>query len=259
MSSFMRAALLRRIVFYICLLLLWEAVVRAGVWPDYVFPGPRQVAVALWNGLADGSFLRATLVSFRRLFIGYGISAVAGILLGLVIGRLKWLDETLGSLLIGIQSIPSICWLPLALVWFGLSEKAVAFVVVIGAFLAITIGTDSGVKSIPPTLLRAARNLGARRWRLLFSVMLPAALPSILTGLKQGWLFAWRSLMAGELLVGIGQTGLGHLLKLAEVQNDNAEIMAVMAVIVVVGLIVEVLVFARLEREVRERWGLTGV
>lgn len=250
----MNATLLRRIVFYVGLLVAWE--LASG--PDYLFPGPGRVAVALWEGIRDGSYLHATLVSFRRLFIGYGIAAVAGILLGLVIGRVKWLDETLGSLLVGIQSIPSICWLPLALVWFGLNEKAIAFVVVIGAFLAITIGTDAGVKGVPPTLLRAARNLGARRWRMLFSVLLPASLPSILTGLKQGWLFAWRSLMAGELIVGIGQLGLGHLLKLGEVQNDNAEILAVMLVIVAVGLLVEVLVFASFERRVRERWGLTG-
>jgi len=174
-------------------------------------------------------------------------------LLGLAIGRVQLLDETVGSLVMGLQALPSICWLPLALLWFGLNEQAMLFVVVMGALLSITLATEAGIKNTPPLYLRAARNLGARGWRLYALVILPAALPAIITGMKLGWSFAWRSLMAAELLY--VSLGLGHLLMMGRDLNDMNQVVAVMLIIIAIGLAVDRLVFAPIEVRVRERWG----
>ena len=170
-----------------------------------------------------------------------------------MLARLSWLRLAVGPLVFGLQALPSICWLPLALLWFGLSEKAILFVVVMGSLLSITIATEGAVRAVPTLYIRAARTMGSRRLRLYTRVVLPAALPGIVTGLKLGWTFAWRSLMAGELLYVAG--GLGQMLTLGRELNDLARVMAVMVVIVVLGLAFERLLFGALERRVRERWG----
>src|SRR5260221_3092921 len=190
----------RRITFYIALFAIWELISRSGIWPDYVLPGPLAVLNSLVAGFAGGLYLQAALVSLQRLAIGYGISLVLGLVLGLLIGRVRIIEETLGSLILGLQALPSVCWLPLAILWLGLSEQAIIFVVVMGALFSITLGVDAGVKNTSPVYLKAARNMGSRGVRLYTQVILPAALPAILNGLKQGWTFAWRSLMAGAVL-----------------------------------------------------------
>jgi NitT/TauT family transport system permease protein len=204
--------------------------------------------------MLDKTFIIGITASMRRILIGYLISLVVGILSGLALGRVKLLRETLGSLVLGLQTLPSICWLPLALLWFGLSEAAIIFVVVMGALLSITIATESGVRNVPPLLVSAGRNMGARGGRMLVEVVIPAALPSIVTGMKQGWSFAWRSLMAGELLY--VSVGLGHLLTLGRELNDMSQVMAVMMVIIGIGLLVDRIIFARIESSLRQRWGL---
>jgi NitT/TauT family transport system permease protein len=244
----------RRLVFYAALLALWEAVSRAGIWPPWLFPGPTTVLDSLVAGLRKGTFITGTLVSVQRLAIGYGISLALGLTLGLLLGRIKVLDETVGSLVLGLQALPSVCWLPLAILWFGLSERAIIFVVVLGALFSITLGVEAGVKNTPPLYLKAARNLGARGPALYTQVVLPAALPAILSGLKQGWSFAWRSLMAGELLY--FTLSLGNLLQTGRDLNDAAQVMAVMLLIVIVGVSIDQIIFAPVERRVRERWGL---
>lgn len=193
-------------------------------------------------------------MSLKRILIGYTISLALGTLLGILIGRFRILDETLGSMIIGLQALPSICWLPLAILWFGLSEAAIQFVVIIGAILSITISTDDGIKNIPPLLIRAAKTMGTKGPDLYFRVILPAALPSMVTGMKLGWSFAWRSLMAGELL--FVSLGLGHLLTIGRELADMNLVVAVMLVIVFIGVMVDRLIFARLENVVMERWGL---
>lgn len=245
---------LRRIVFYAVLLAIWEGVAQSGIWPPYLFPGPIEVLQSLISGLQKGLFVTGTLVSLRRLVIGYIISLVIGLTMGLLIGRIKVIAETVGSLVLGLQALPSVCWLPLAILWFGLSERAIIFVVVLGALFSITLGVEAGVKNTPPLYLKAARNLGAKGPALYTQVVLPAALPAILSGLKQGWTFAWRSLMAGELLY--FTLSLGNLLQTGRDLNDAAQVMAVMVVIIVVGVTIDQIIFAPIERRVRERWGL---
>src|SRR5262249_27274717 len=154
----------------------------------------------------------------RRIVLGYGFSMVVGILLGLICARIRWMENTVGSLMIGLQTLPSICWLPPAFLWFGMSEAAILFVVVMGALMAITIGTYDAVKNLPPIYTRAAMTMGIRGPALYKDVLFPASLPGIVTAMKQGWTFAWRSLMSGELL--FDNPGLGNLLQKARHNND---------------------------------------
>src|SRR6266568_3816133 len=245
---------LRRIIFYAALLMLWQLIAMSGIWPDYLFPGPLAVLNALVDGFQNGQFLQAALVSLQRLVIGYSISLSIGMALGLLIGRFRVFEETVGSLMLGLQALPSVCWLPLAILWLGLSEQAIIFVVVMGALFSITLGVDTGVKNTPPIYLQAARNLGTRGVALTTQVILPSAMPAILSGLKQGWTFAWRSLMAGELL--FFTLSLGNLLQNGRDLNDASQVMAVMVLIIIIGVAIDVLIFAPFERRVRERWGL---
>ena len=245
-----------RIVFYVLLLGIWEGLYWLRLWPEFLFPGPLQVFQSLLDGFRDGSYLVGMVTSLRRIALGYGISLLMGTLLGLVLARWRLLDETLGSLILGLQTLPSICWLPLALLWFGLNERAILFIVIMGSLLSITIATEHGVKHAPPLLVRAARTMGAKGIKLYVAVILPAAFPSIIEGMKQGWSFAWRSLMAGELL--FVSLGLGHLLSMGRELNDMNQVVAVMLVIIGIGLTTDRLIFARLEGKVRERWGLQG-
>lgn len=254
--SWVRTGSGRRIVFLVLLVSIWDAVFRFGLYDGYLMPSPEDVLATFVRGIRDGSFLFGTLVSLRRIAIGYGISLVLGLSLGLAIGRFRLLEDTVGSLVFGLQTIPSICWLPFAILWFGLSEKAILFVVVMGALLSIVIATDDGVKNTPPLLVRAGRTMGMSGLRLYTRVVLPSALPAIVSGMKLGWSFAWRSLMAGELL--FVSAGLGQLLTIGRDLNDMSLVIAVMILIVGVGLAIERLVFGTAERAIRRRWGFVG-
>jgi NitT/TauT family transport system permease protein len=244
----------RRLIFYALLLALWQAIAISGVWPDYLFPGPLGVLNSLVHGFQNGLFLQATVVSLQRLAIGYAISTVLGLILGLLIGRIRIVEETIGSLVLGLQALPSVCWIPLALLWFGLTEQAMIFVVIMGALFSITLGVNAGVKNTPPIYLKAARNLGANGLGLTRQVILPAAMPAIVNGMKQGWTFAWRSLMAAELIY--TTLSLGNLLETGRDLLDAGQVMAVMVVIIVIGVTIDGLIFGPIERRMRERWGL---
>ena len=250
------ASLSRQIVFYIALLVLWYWYAHSGLVVSYAFADPIDVGHTLVEGFRSGTFEIAILVTLRRLVAGYVISLIAGILLGLLIGRNRYAKETLGSLILGLQALPSVCWIPFALLWFGLTENAMIFVVVMGAIFSITLGVEAGVKTTPPLYLKAARNMGARGIALIAQVILPAALPSILSGLKQGWTFAWRSLMAGELIYITAQS-LGGQLDMGRELSDYAQLIAVMLIIIVIGVMTEPIIFGPFERRVRERWGFS--
>jgi NitT/TauT family transport system permease protein len=250
----MRRPLVLQVAFLIGLLLLWELVSRLGPWPPYLFPGPVAVADRIARMVRDGRLGEATLRSLARLGQGYLISVGIGVPLGVLTARTPWMRVAFHPLVIGLQALPSICWLPLAMLWFGLSENAILFVVVMGSLLAITIASEDGVAGIDPMLLRASGTLGIRGWRFYAGVLVPAALPGIVTGLKLGWSFAWRALMAGELLFVAG--GLGQLLQQGREVLDAAQVLGVMLCIVVVGAAVDQVLFRTIEVRVRRRWGL---
>ena len=238
-------------------LALWQAVVESGWKPEYILPGPGAVFADLRAELADGTFTTATAITLRRAAVGFAISLVIGVVLGSIVARVRLARVAFGSLITGIQTMPSIAWFPLAILLFQISEAAILFVVVLGAAPAIANGLISGADHIPPMLLRAGRVLGARGLSAYRHVILPASLPSFVTGLKQGWAFAWRSLMAGELLVVIAdEPSIGFLLQTNRNLADAEGLLATMVVILVIGVVVDSVVFGRLDHAVRTRWGL---
>ncbi|HEY3367729.1 MAG TPA: ABC transporter permease [Symbiobacteriaceae bacterium] len=234
-------------------LLLWQGVAWLGVWPPYLFPSPLDVGRTLWQLTESGTLLPAVLVTLRRILVGFVLASVGGVLLGFGLARSQWLSTTFGPVVLGLQGMPSICWFPLAILWIGLNEGAILFVTTVGALFAIAATTESAIRNIPPVYLHAASTMGARGLRLYTRVILPAAMPALLTGLRVGWSFAWRSLMAAELL--IMNLGLGFLLEMGRNLADAAQVVGVILVILALGLVVDRLVFARFERRVRQRWG----
>ncbi|WP_224240507.1 ABC transporter permease [Hyalangium gracile] len=238
----------------VLLLAVWEGLARLGLWSAHLFPGPSTVAESLFAMVGDGRLGSATLRSLGRLGRAYLISVAIGVPLGLANARLAFFRDAVKPVVMGLQALPSICWLPLALLWFGLTDTAILFVVVMGSVLAIAIATEDGVNGIDPQLIRVAHTLGVRGPRFSFGVLIPAALPGIVTGLKLGWSFAWRALLAGELLFVSG--GLGQLLTLGRELMDVPQVMAVMVAIIVIGVLVDRVFFQTVETRVRRRWGL---
>ncbi|MEU1885010.1 ABC transporter permease [Micromonospora sp. WMMD987] len=235
---------------------LWQVVVWSGWKPPYSLPGPVTVAEELVRQASGRQLWDGLATTLQRAALGYLFSVAVGLLVGLAVARSKVLRAAIGSMITALQTMPSIAWFPLAILLFELSEKAIFFVVVLGAAPSIANGVISGVDYVPPLLVRAGRNLGARGLNLYRYVIAPAALPAIVAGLKQGWAFSWRSLMAGELLVvGISQTSLGAQLTYSRELSDAPWLLATMIVILVVGLVVDA-AFGVADRTIRRRWGV---
>ena len=243
-----------RIVFYVSIIAAWQAVAMSGVWPSNVFPSPYEVAEDLAYSSADGSLFYGIATSMWRLLLGLAIAIGGGIILGVFMARTEVVNQTIGSLVLGLQSIPSIAWVPLAILWYGFSDIGVIFVVAIGAIFAVTINTYTGVKNIEPHTIEAAKNMGARGWKLVTAVLLPAAFPYMISGFKQGWAFAWRGVIGAELLFAF--LGLGQMLYAARFLTDVSQVIAIMLVIMGIGLVVDGIVFKRLETRIMSRWGL---
>jgi NitT/TauT family transport system permease protein len=246
------------VVFFAALVGVWHLAASSGRWSPVLFPAPLAVAQYLWFALQDGTLLDACSVTLRRLLIGYAIGIGLGLPLGLLMSSSQLAQDTLGSLALGLQTLPSVCWIPLALVWFGQSETAMLFVVM-GTMWSVVIATDTGTRNLPPIYARAARTMGSEGLHQYTRVILPASLPYLISGMKQGWAFAWRSLMAAEIYVTIlTGFGLGHLLHYGRELNAMDQVIGVMLVIVVIGLLVDKILFAPFEHVLHERWG-TGL
>ncbi len=243
-----------QVIFYSLLLGAWALLAKLKVWPPYLFPAPWQVAEALWAGFRDHSLPIAIGVTMKRMLIGYSLSVMLGMILGIGVASNRFLEETVGPLLVSLQSLPSICWVPLAILWFGLTEKAILFVVLMGCILSVTIAMEDGRKQMPKIYTMAGRNLGASGWRLFLYVMLPASLPYIVSGLKQGWAFGWRSLIQAEMI--FLTIGLGQQLMMGRDLNDMSQVISVMLLIVALGYLVNRIVFRTMDRALQNRWGL---
>jgi NitT/TauT family transport system permease protein len=242
--------------FFASLIVIWQLLVSAQIWSPVLLPPPLDVGRYHVHAISDGSLLEGTWITLKRLLLGYFIGCVLGLPLGLATARSTYLSDTLGVLALGLQTLPSVCWVPLALLWFGQSEAAMLFVVIMGTLWSVLIAVDNGARSLPPIYVRAARTMGSKGLHTLIKVILPASLPFVVSGMKQGWAFAWRSLMAAEIYVTLlTGYGLGHLLHFGRELNAMDQVIGVMLVIVLIGLLTDKLLFSPWERFLHKRWG----
>ena len=244
----------KRIVFYAAIVVVWQIVFSLNIWSENIFPSPLQVAEDLAYGAADGTLFFGIATSMWRLIVGLAISIAGGITLGVFMARIASVNQTIGSLILGLQSVPSVAWVPMSLLWFGLTDSGIIFVTVASSLFAVTINTYSGMKNIPTSYIAAARNMGTSEAQLITNVMLPAAFPYLISGFKQGWAFAWRGVIGAEIIFSF--LGLGFLLNVGRELNDISQVISVMLVIMIIGILIDGFVFKTIERKVMSRWGL---
>jgi len=254
-------AVLPKLAAVAVVVLVWEAAVLLQLKPSYVLPAPADVARNLGEQWQRGHLVEAVASSLSRAAVGYAVSLVFGTLLGIAIARVRLLRVSLGSLIAGLQSLPSVTWVPFGILAFGLTNTTIYFVVVMGAFPSIANGVVAAYDQIPPLLLSVGRAMGARGTALYRHVIIPASMPGYVAGLKQAWSFSWRSLMAAELIAISPQLGLGlgQLLDSGRQLSDMGLVVAAIVLILAVGIAVDELVFAPLDAGIRRRRGLTVV
>ncbi len=233
----------------------WQLTYATGWRPDYVLPSPWTAFAELARLAGTGDFWEAVATTLQRALVGFAVAVLIGSVVGVAVARIRVLRAAIGSMITGLQTMPSIAWFPLAILLFGLSERAILFVVVLGAAPSAANGIIGGIDHIPPQLLRVAHTLGARGWSLYRHFVIPAALPAVLSGLKQGWSFAWRSLMAGELLVALGRYSLGQQLSMARELSDAPALLAYMILILAIGMVIDA-AFNAADIRLRRRRGL---
>lgn len=250
------ATVLPPVVFALVLLAAWSWLARGR--PETELPRPGAVAATTWELATSGDLLEIAWTSMRMMAIGYVSAAIVGIGVGLLIATRPTADRAISPYLIGLQSLPAAAWVPFAFIAFGAATPAVLAVTIVGALPSIAIGTRDSVHGVPPLLLRAAKTLGARRARLMVRVVVPAALPGIVTGLEQGWAFAFRSLVAGELIAGSDHLGFGRFIKEAEKAQQVDRMLAGVLCIMLIGIVVDRVVFAQVRRRLGHRRGLTA-
>ncbi len=245
-----------RILVFGSILILWHFLAAQGIWPDYLLPAPSAVIETLIDQVQQGTLINAITVSIRRLLIGFTIASILGFLLGMLLALFPAADEAISPFILALQSVPSVVWLPLALLWFSLGERAIIAVILLGATWNMVSTTTSGLKNIDPTYLKAARTLGASKVSVFRRVMLPAAVPHLITGLRFSWAFSWRALMAGEL-IGSG-SGLGQMLMWGRDMGNMSLVIGIIAIIGAFGFISDNYIFKNIENLVLKRWGYQG-
>lgn len=254
MIELIHKTITKKIAFYVGILIVWQIIAITDVWPNTVFPSPVEVVEDLIFTASDGSLFYGIGTSMWRLIVGLSIAIVGGMTLGIFMARVKTVNQTIGSLVLGLQSIPSVAWVPLAILWFGITDSGIIFVTIVSSIFAVTINTYTGVKHIDPNYIDAARNMGAKGSQLIKNVLIPAAFPHMISGFKQGWAFAWRGVIGAELLFSF--LGLGFLLNVGRQLSDVSQVIAIMLIILAIGILVDGFVFKKIENKVMFRWGL---
>lgn len=249
------------LIFILALLVVWQgayflAVDVFAVAKPYLFPSPIGVGESFIDLCQGGDIFVATGNSLLRCFIGYAISIVIGVAIGLLMHRFNFLQKGLKPMILGMQTLPSVCWVPFSILWFGLTPQSVLFVVIMGSTFSVALAVDNAIKNVPAIYLKAAMTMGASRLQIYKNVIFPACLPSFVSGLKQSWSFAWRALMAGEIVT-TSFVGLGQILEIAQSVNyDINEVTLIMVVIVAVGIIIDKLIFTTIENKMLKKRGL---
>lgn len=237
----------------------WELLVGYYAPGSPFIPTPLNIGRWFWDALLDGSLISATFVTLKRLGAGFLLGAAIGIPLGALCARVRVVRDTLGMLALGLQTLPSVCWVPLAILWFGQEESAILFVTVMGTIWSVVLAVEESVLAVPPLYVRAAQTMGSRGFHLWSHVVLPAALPGVLSGMKQGWAFAWRSLMAAEIFVVIlTGYGLGSMLHDGRELLRMEQVVGVMGMVMLVGLLADLVIFGPAERWLRRSRGLSA-
>ncbi len=247
------------LLFLIGLIAVWQQLyVAATDWLEwakpYAVPHPLGVAGSIGTLLANGTLAAAVAKSMMRVLIGFFISLVIGVLFGILIIQSDYFARNLKPLLLGVQTLPSICWVPFAILWFGLNESAIIFVVVMGSVFSISLAVESGIKEVPPIYIKAAKTMGVTPAHMYTKVIFPAALPSFVAGMKQAWSFAWRALMSGEVMS--ASVGLGYTLMIGRDLADINQVMTVMLVIILIGIVIDKGIFSSVENYLLKQRGL---
>lgn len=236
---------------------VWQLVVLAEWKPEYVLPGPVTVFSDLGTLLTTAEFWDGVRLTMQRAVTGFALAVLIGTIIGAAVSRFAPLRAAIGSLITGLQTMPSIMWFPLAILLFQISESAIMFVVVIGAAPSVANGLISGIDYVPRSWLRVGQVLGMTGLSRYRHLILPASLPSFISGLKQGWAFSWRSLMAGELLVIVpGSLSIGVRMQQARDLSEASLVISYIIVVLVIGILIDML-FNTADNSLRKRWGLT--
>jgi NitT/TauT family transport system permease protein len=249
-----------RLALWAALLGAWEAAFRIVGWKPWVFPAPSHVIEALVAMLGVRSHYAlpaAIAISLTRLVTGFALSTALGVLLGVALWRWRALDKMFGGFFLGLQTLPSVCWVPLSVLVFGFNETGILFVLVMGSAFAMAIGFRDGLRTIPPVYEKAGMMMGARGFTLYWNVLFPASMPAFASSLRQGFSFAWRSLMGAELIFMVRGQGIGYLLHQGREFSDIAQVIATMVVMIAFGMVFDRAAFAPLERRVHARFGLS--
>jgi NitT/TauT family transport system permease protein len=244
-----------KVLAIVLVLVVWELVTLAG-WKKYVLKGPGPVFSDLWQQMQHGAFWATIGWTMRSALIGYLVALIIGSVVGMLVARISPLRAAIGAIITGLQTMPSVAWAPFAIILFGENNSAILFVVILGAAPSIANGLINGVDYTPPLLLRAGKTMGLHGLALYRFLILPASLPAYVAGLKQGWAFAWRSLMAAELFIAIiGQTSIGQQLDVDQQNLDFAGASTMIIVILVIGIVIDT-VFTKADKALRRRRGL---
>ena len=248
-----------QVAFYTLFITAWQCVFYFGtsvfrLWKPYAFPNPAGVWSSLVLLVEQNLLFTAFSFSMRRAFVGFLLSVIIGAAVGLILARLKIITTAVKPLILGIQTLPSVCWVPFAILWFGLTENSIIFVVIMGSAFSISIAVESAIRNVNPLYVKAAKTMGATGRTLYFRVILPAGLPSLITGFKQGWAFAWRALMAAEVMS--ASMGLGQALMMGRDLADINRVMLIIIIIILIGVLIEKFVFSMAEERVLKRIGL---
>jgi NitT/TauT family transport system permease protein len=240
--------------FYLLLLAAWQVSFSLNLTHDYLFPSPAAVGERLWELAVSGMLWPSIKATLYRMAIGFFISACAGLVIGLFMGVSRIISGCLKSLFLGLQTLPTAAWVPISLLLFGLSDHGIYFVIVMSSIAAIAIATSDGILHIPPLYLRAARTLGTPTYAMPFTVILPAALPRIVTGIKLGWTLGWHGAVSAELIK--SSVGLGFLLYMGRELNDASQVLGIMVLTILFGLLLDRFLFGLIEKRIRIRRGL---